>query len=110
MRGGITPMPPPFGIRGRPPRPVPPSSPIEPRERSGAIARPPDIDDIAPERGERRNDGLADPIAVAGRERKESAEPPPIRPGMKPSNRPPYGMIMGLRLAMPAAENPAVAP
>jgi hypothetical protein len=50
---------------------------------------PPDIPDMVPDRGESPRAVLDLPGAPVGRVRKESAEPPPIRPGMKPSNVPP---------------------
>jgi hypothetical protein len=67
-----------------------------PREPRGDIARPParnpprppDIEDIPPDSGDRLKDVRGDPIAAVGRDRKESAEPPSIRLGMNPSNRP----------------------
>jgi hypothetical protein len=49
---------------------------------------PPDIADIPPDKGDRRKDVRDDPIAAFGRDRKESAEPTPMRLGMKPSNAP----------------------
>ena len=96
MLGGMTLVPPALRIRSMAPRPVPPPRAILPREPSGEVARamprkppgPPDIADIPPDRGRRRNDVRDDPIAASGRDRKESAEPPPIRLGMKPSNVP----------------------
>src|SRR5262249_40616146 len=96
MLGGMTLVPPALRIRGMAPRPVPPPRAILPREPRGEVARPmprkspgpTDIADIPPGRGDRRNDVRDDPVAALGRDRKESAEPPPMRLGMKPPNVP----------------------
>ena len=96
MLGGMTLAPPALRIRGMEPRPVPPPRPILPREPRGEVARPmarkppgpPDIADIPPDRGDRRKDVRDDSSAAFGRDRNESAEPPPMRLGMKPSNMP----------------------
>jgi hypothetical protein len=96
MLGGITLEPPVLGIRRMPPRPVPPRRPIAPREPRDDLTRLParrpaglpDIDDIPPESGDKLKVVPDDPMAAVGRDRKESAEPPPMRLGMNPSNLP----------------------
>ncbi len=49
---------------------------------------PLDIAVIPPDTGDRLKDVRFDPIAAVGRDWKESAEPPPMRLGMNPSNVP----------------------
>jgi hypothetical protein len=44
---------------------------------------------MPPDSGERLKDVRVDPIVAVERDRKESAEPPPMRLGMNPSNIPP---------------------
>jgi hypothetical protein len=96
MLGGITLEPPGLGIRSIPPRPVPLRRPIVPREPRDDRTRLPargsaglvDIDDIPPENGDKLKDVPDDPSTAVGRDRKESAEPPPMRLGMNPSNPP----------------------
>ncbi len=83
MRGGITLVPPPAGIRRMTPRSDPPPGPVADRKRFV----PPGIVDIRPESGASLNELRVGP--AAGRDRNESVEPPPSRPGMNPSNDPP---------------------
>ena len=99
MLGGITLDLPAPDIRPMPPpNPVPPLRRIPPGEPKVAIGRvpvpmpravPPDIEDMPPDSGDRLNDVRFDPIVMEGRDRKASSEPPPMRPGMNPSNMPP---------------------
>ena len=93
MLGGITPVV----------RPVPDIRLIPPEEPKVAIGReriplpravPPVMVDIPPVIGDKLNDVRYEPIVIVGRDRKAIGEPPPVRPGMNPSNIPPYGMIM----------------
>jgi hypothetical protein len=65
---------------------------------------------MSPDIGERRNGARVDPPVIVERDRKESVEPPPIRPGMNPSKFPPYGMIIGLVTVMPPMASFDVAP
>ena len=51
---------------------------------------------IPTEIGERLNAVRLELITAVGRERKASELPPPMRVGMKPSDIPPYGMIIAL--------------
>src|SRR5262249_22064671 len=96
MLGGMTLVPPIRGIRRMPPRPVPTPRPVVPRVPRDDMARvparnppgTPDIEDILPVSGDRLKEVRGDPIAAVGRGRKESAEPPPMRLGMNPSNVP----------------------
>jgi hypothetical protein len=53
------------------------------------IGREPPADDMPLDIDERLNEVLGPLIAAPGRALNESEEPPPIRPGMKPSALPP---------------------
>ncbi len=90
MLGGITPEPPrpvPAPSRNEPPPWPIPRSPDEPdiEDRD----RPPCPIPSDPDIGDKLNEGRAPLIAAEDRGRNESEEPPPDRPGMNPSVRPP---------------------
>jgi hypothetical protein len=93
MLGGITPMPPPPDPNRNEltPEPIPRKFiefVIEDREPTPR-PMPPTTEDMPPDDGERIDVAREGPIVEVGRDRNESEEPPPIRPGMNPSVMPP---------------------
>ena len=97
MLGGMTLIPPGPDMRCVPvPRPIPPPIPRpvpsidDARPRAEPVPVPPDIEDMPPPSGERRNEVRDDPIGAVARDLvKESPEVPPMLLGMNPSNVPP---------------------
>jgi hypothetical protein len=91
--GGITPMPPPPDLtrKGVPPRPIPrefQEFDIDDREPV-PLPMPLATEDMPPGNDEKIDEARETLIVDAGRARNESEEPPPMRPGMKPSVMPP---------------------
>ncbi len=89
MVGGITPIAaPPVLDRSNPPPREPVEFAIEDRA-PGPRPMPTGPEVIPPDNGERPNGAREGPIEAVGLGRNDSEEPPPIRPGMKPSVIPP---------------------